>query len=55
MEPYAYWPLDRKMLNRRAGKSAEAKEGLLGVVSRKSGRGAKSEAGGAASKRRRRN
>lgn len=32
MEPYAYWPLDRKMLNRRAGKQAAAKKGLERVV-----------------------
>ena len=32
MEPYAYWPLDRKMLNRRAGKQAAAKKGLQRVV-----------------------
>ncbi|DBA66455.1 TPA: hypothetical protein ACH3X2_002431 [Trebouxia sp. C0005] len=32
VEPYAYWPLDRKMLNRRAGKQAAAKKGLERVV-----------------------
>ena len=32
VEPYAYWPLDRKMLNRRAGKQAAAKKGLQRVV-----------------------
>ncbi|MEW5303886.1 MAG: hypothetical protein WDW36_006538 [Sanguina aurantia] len=31
-EPYAYWPLDRKMLNRRKGKHASASEGLGKVV-----------------------
>ena len=32
VEPYAYWPLDRKMLNRRNAKKAEAKRGLSEVV-----------------------
>lgn len=31
-EPYAYWPLDRKMLNRRKGKQASASQGLGKVV-----------------------
>jgi len=55
VEPYAYWPLDRKMLNRRAGKTAEAKKGLVGVIGQKPGRGAKAGQGnGRAPKRRRR-
>ena len=33
VEPYAYWPLDRKMLNRRAQKTRVAKSGLDRVVS----------------------
>ena len=33
VEPYAYWPLDRKMLNRRTAKKAEAKHGLSEIVS----------------------
>ena len=42
MEPYAYWPLDRKMLNRRPAKQKAAKGGLAGVVdATKAGRGAK--------------
>ena len=32
LEPYAYWPLDPKLLNRRASKRASAKEGLGRVV-----------------------
>jgi ribosomal RNA-processing protein 12 len=32
VEPYAYWQLDRKMLNRRRGKQAAASKGLAGVV-----------------------
>lgn len=32
MEPYAYWPLDLKMLNRRPSKKADAREGLDSVV-----------------------
>ena len=32
LEPYAYWPLDPKLLNRRASKRATAKDGLSNVV-----------------------
>jgi ribosomal RNA-processing protein 12 len=32
VEPYAYWPLDRNMLNRRAQKTRVAKKGLDKVV-----------------------
>lgn len=32
IEPYAYWPLDRKMLNRRQQKTRSAKQGLDKVV-----------------------
>ena len=32
VEPYAYWQMDRKMLNRRRGKQAVASKGLAGVV-----------------------
>ena len=32
VEPYAYWPLDRKLLNRRPGKKADAVQGLARVV-----------------------
>ena len=35
LEPFAYWPMDRKMLNRRAAKRKDAKKGLLGVVKSK--------------------
>lgn len=33
VEPYAYWPLDRKMLNRRMAKKSEAKHGLSEIIS----------------------
>lgn len=33
VEPYAYWPLDRKLLNRRVQKTKSAKSGLDRVVS----------------------
>ena len=32
VEPYAYWPLDRKMLNKRPAKKADAAKGLSRVV-----------------------
>jgi ribosomal RNA-processing protein 12 len=32
IEPYAYWPLDPKLLNRRPNKRASAKDGLAKVV-----------------------
>jgi ribosomal RNA-processing protein 12 len=32
VEPYAYWPLDRKLLNRRAQKTRSAKQGLDRIV-----------------------
>lgn len=32
LEPYAYWPLDPKMLNRRPSKRAKAGAGLAKVV-----------------------
>ena len=32
VEPYAYWPLDRKMLNRRTAKKAQASKGLANIV-----------------------
>ena len=32
VEPYAYWPLDRKMLNRRQQKSRGAKKGLQKII-----------------------
>ena len=31
-EPYAYWLLDRKLLNRRASKQAAAKKGLSSIL-----------------------
>jgi ribosomal RNA-processing protein 12 len=33
VEPYAYWPLDRRMLNKkRKGKQAQASKGLANIV-----------------------
>ncbi|KAJ0983774.1 hypothetical protein J5N97_002130 [Dioscorea zingiberensis] len=32
MEPYAYWPLDRKLLNRRAEHKAAARKGMASVM-----------------------
>lgn len=49
VEPYAYWPLDRKMLNRRPGKTASAKAGLMNVIGQKPS----AVGGGRAPKRRR--
>lgn len=46
VEPYAYWPLDRKLLNRRADKRADASKGLHRVVKGAKGgvkRGAKAK------------
>ena len=43
VEPYAYWPLDRKMLNRRSAKKNEAKHGLTEIVSTGVAKGRKSK------------
>lgn len=32
LDPYAYWPLDQKMLNRREGKKSVARKGLARVL-----------------------
>jgi len=32
MEPYAYWPLDRKLLNRRSDRKASARKGMASVM-----------------------
>ncbi|KAG1334382.1 RRP12-like protein [Cocos nucifera] len=32
LEPYAYWPLDRKLLNRRAERKATARKGMTSVM-----------------------
>ena len=32
VEPYAYWPLDKRLMNRRQQKSKGAKEGLDKIV-----------------------
>ena len=46
-EPYAYWPMDRSMLNRRPAKQVSAAKGLQGVVQA----GSKGRGGGRAAKR----
>jgi ribosomal RNA-processing protein 12 len=33
VQPYAYWPMDAKLLNRRAGRRRDAARGLDKVVS----------------------
>ncbi|KAI0499276.1 hypothetical protein KFK09_020179 [Dendrobium nobile] len=35
LEPYAYWPLDRKLLNRRVDRKAVARKGMASVMVRK--------------------
>ena len=37
LEPYAYWPLDRKLLNRREELKAAARKGMAKVMKRKGG------------------
>lgn len=32
LEPYAYWPLDRKMLSRRPEQKAAARKGMSSVI-----------------------
>lgn len=32
MDPYAYWPLDRKLLNRRSDRKASARKGMASVM-----------------------
>ncbi|KAL6635240.1 hypothetical protein ACP70R_027911 [Stipagrostis hirtigluma subsp. patula] len=32
LEPYAYWPLDRKLLNRRSDRKASARKGMASVM-----------------------
>jgi ribosomal RNA-processing protein 12 len=32
MEPYAYWPLDRKLLNRRSDRKASARKGMSSIM-----------------------
>ena len=32
LDPYAYWPLDPKMMNRRSGKKAAARKGLTSIT-----------------------
>lgn len=32
MEPYAYWPMDRKLLNRRSDRKASARKGMSSVM-----------------------
>lgn len=52
VEPYAYWPLDRKLLNRRAAKKTDAAKGLSNLV-RGAKKGAAAAAGSKRSQRRR--
>lgn len=35
LEPYAYWPLDRKLLNRRVDRKAAARKGMASVMTTK--------------------
>jgi len=53
VEPYAYWSLDRNMLNRRRGKQRAATGGLAGVVkgAERGARAAAASAGGQGAKR----
>ena len=44
VQPYAYWPMDAKLLNRRAGRRREAAQGLDAVVSAVRHAGAKAKA-----------
>lgn len=37
VDPYAYWPLDRRLLNRRADKKRGASQGLAKVVKAQGG------------------
>ncbi|XP_078444519.1 ARM repeat superfamily protein [Wolffia australiana] len=46
LEPYAYWPLDRKLLNRRAELKAAARKGMAKVMTRTSGGGSAATARG---------
>lgn len=38
LDPYAYWPLDRKLLNRRAERKAAARKGMASVMKKMSKR-----------------
>ena len=46
LDPHAYWPLDAKMLNRRAGKVAAARKGMKNVLKLGGKRGDASEGEG---------
>uniref|UniRef100_A0A1D1YZ83 RRP12-like protein n=1 Tax=Anthurium amnicola TaxID=1678845 RepID=A0A1D1YZ83_9ARAE len=51
LEPYAYWPLDRKLLNRRTELKAVARKGMAKVMKRKhEGKGARSIKGSSLSR-----
>ncbi|KAK8970767.1 hypothetical protein KSP40_PGU014929 [Platanthera guangdongensis] len=57
LEPYAYWPLDRKLLNRRLERKASARKGMTSVMLTKDlkklqGRSASSALAGAFKRRR---
>eukprot|EP00850_Spirogloea_muscicola_P013416 SM000091S24574 [mRNA] locus=s91:123792:137528:+ [translate_table: standard] len=45
LEPYAYWPLDAKLLNRREGKRAQARSGMASVLVHSGKRGSAGKAG----------
>eukprot|EP00271_Cylindrocystis_brebissonii_P012543 TRINITY_DN3123_c0_g1_i1.p1 TRINITY_DN3123_c0_g1~~TRINITY_DN3123_c0_g1_i1.p1 ORF type:complete len:429 (-),score=108.54 TRINITY_DN3123_c0_g1_i1:301-1473(-) len=50
LEPHAYWPLDPKLMNRREGKRADARKGLVGIANRaRKGGGRKGGSGSAVS------
>eukprot|EP00850_Spirogloea_muscicola_P022198 SM000282S10601 [mRNA] locus=s282:83628:97088:+ [translate_table: standard] len=45
LEPYAFWPLDAKLLNRREGKRAQARSGMASVLVHSGKRGSAGKAG----------
>jgi len=45
LDPYAYWPLDRKLLNRRAERKAAARKGMVSVMKFAKGLEGKSASG----------
>ena len=51
MEPYAYWPLDRKLLNRRSDRKASARKGMSSVMKMTKRFEGKSASGALAAKR----
>lgn len=51
MEPYAYWPLDRKLLNRRSDRKQSARKGMASVMKMAKRFEGKSASGALAAKR----